>query len=69
MTRAREGNEHWTKMIRQHMECPAWRALSLPAQAIYPRLKLEWKAERLMNDVGLAAVNESRAERATEKSH
>jgi hypothetical protein len=50
MTRAREGNEHWTKMIRQHMECPAWRALSLPAQAIYPWLKLEWKGPLANNN-------------------
>ena len=32
------------------------------------RIALE-KSEALMNDVGLAAVNESRAERAAEKSH
>lgn len=50
MTRTREGNEHWTKLIRQHMECPAWRALSLPAQAIYPWLKLEWKGPQRNNN-------------------
>lgn len=48
--RARSGNEHWTKMIRQHMDCPAWRALSLPAQAIYPWLKLEWKGPSSNNN-------------------
>ncbi len=46
----RDGNEHWAKMIRQHMEFPAWRALSLPAQAIYPWLKLEWKGPKANNN-------------------
>ncbi|MXQ06790.1 hypothetical protein GQ651_02915 [Alphaproteobacteria bacterium GH1-50] len=40
---AGEGGEHWTKMIRQNMEYPAWRALSPYAQALYPWIKLEWK--------------------------
>ncbi|MEX0328427.1 MAG: hypothetical protein AB3N07_06855 [Ruegeria sp.] len=35
--------EHWTKMARNMMEEPAWRALSSTAQALYPWLKLEWK--------------------------
>ncbi|WP_243611640.1 helix-turn-helix domain-containing protein [Shimia aestuarii] len=34
--------EHWTKLIRNMMEEPAWRALSPTAQALYPWLRLEW---------------------------
>ncbi|MEP3630553.1 MAG: hypothetical protein ABJN04_11165 [Hyphomicrobiales bacterium] len=36
--------EHWTKLIRNTMETPAWRALSPVAQALYPWLKLEWRS-------------------------
>ncbi len=34
--------EHWTKLVRNMMEEPAWRALSSTAQALYPWLRLEW---------------------------
>lgn len=34
--------EHWTKMVRNMMDEPAWRALSSTAQALYPWLRLEW---------------------------
>ncbi|MEX0319028.1 MAG: hypothetical protein AB3N21_13805 [Ruegeria sp.] len=34
--------EHWTKLVRNMMETPAWRALSPVAQALYPWLRLEW---------------------------
>ena len=44
------GNEHWTKMIRSTMETPAWRALSLSAQALYPWLKLEWRGPKQNNN-------------------
>ncbi|WP_201455718.1 hypothetical protein [Tropicimonas marinistellae] len=50
MTRNSNGGEHWTKMIRQNMETPAWRALSTTAQAIYPWLKLEWKGPKANNN-------------------
>lgn len=42
--------EHWTQMIRNTMEMPAWRALSTTAQALYPWLKLEWKGTRFNNN-------------------
>lgn len=35
--------EHCTKMIRNVMETPAWRALSPTAQSLYLWIKLEWK--------------------------
>lgn len=35
--------EHYTKLIRQTMETPAWAALSTNAQALYPWLKLQWR--------------------------
>lgn len=49
-SRDHQGSEHWTKMIRSNMECRSWSALSLPAQAIYPWLKLEWKGPRANNN-------------------
>jgi hypothetical protein len=42
--------EHWTQMIRITMECPAWRALSPTAQALYPWLKLEWRGPKANNN-------------------
>ena len=44
------GGEHWTKMIRSTMETPAWRALSLCAQALYPWLKFEWRGPNANNN-------------------
>lgn len=45
-----EVREHFTKMIRNHMELPAWRELSTAAQAVYPWLKLEWKGPKANNN-------------------
>ena len=42
--------EHYTKMIRNTMETPAWAALSTTAQAIYPFLKLEWRGPDANNN-------------------
>lgn len=42
--------EHFTKMIRNTMETPAWRALSSTAQALYPWLKMEWKGPQANNN-------------------
>ncbi|MGP9804502.1 hypothetical protein [Paracoccus sp. NSM] len=42
--------EHFTKMIRNTMETPAWRALSTTAQALYPWLKMEWKGPQANNN-------------------
>ena len=42
--------EQFTKMIRNTMEAPAWRALSTTAQALYPWLKLEWKGPQANNN-------------------
>ena len=35
-------SDHWTKMLRRTMQEPAWNALSVTAQALYPWLKFEW---------------------------
>lgn len=35
-------SEHFTMMIRNMMEEPAWKALSSTSQALYPWLRLEW---------------------------
>ena len=42
--------EQFTKMIRNTMETPAWRALSPLAQALYPWIKLEWKGPAANNN-------------------
>lgn len=42
--------EHWTKLIRNMMDTPAWRALSSTAQALYPWIKLEWKGAQYNNN-------------------
>lgn len=42
--------EKWTKLILYNMDCPAWRALSPKAQALYPWLKLEWKGPKANNN-------------------
>jgi hypothetical protein len=42
--------EHFTKLIRNTMETPAWRALSPVAQALYPWLKLEWRGLQANNN-------------------
>lgn len=42
--------DHYTQMIRNTMETPAWRALSSTAQALYPWLKLEWRGPSANNN-------------------
>lgn len=42
--------EHFTKLTRNMMEAPAWRALSPTAQALYPWLKLEWRGPQYNNN-------------------
>jgi len=42
--------EHFTKMIRHTMECPAWKALGSTPQALYPWLKLEWRGIDVNNN-------------------
>lgn len=50
MARKTDGSKHFAAMVRHNMETPAWRALSLPAQAIYPWLKLEFKGDKFNNN-------------------
>lgn len=42
--------EHFTKLVRNTMETPAWRALTPVAQALYPWLKLEWRGPQSNNN-------------------
>ena len=42
--------EHWTSLVRNMMEEPAWRALSTAAQALYPWLKLQWRGADANNN-------------------
>ena len=42
--------EQFAKMLRATMETPAWRALSVHAQALYPWVKLEWKGPKSNNN-------------------
>lgn len=55
--------EHWTKMMRNTMETPAWRALSTTAQALYPWLKLEWKGAQFNNNGKISLAVRVAAER------
>ena len=48
--RNEQRTEHYTKMVRNMMETPAWRALSPTAQALYVWLKLEWKGPTANNN-------------------
>ena len=50
MRRKSKVKEHWTKLLRDTMEEPAWKALSSAAQALYPWLKLEWKGADFNNN-------------------
>lgn len=45
------------------MRTPAWRALSLPAQALYPWLRLEWRGSRFNNNGTLRLSTRQAAER------
>lgn len=49
-TGRQDRQEHFTKMIRNFMEEPAWRALLPAAQALYPWLKLEWRGPDANNN-------------------
>lgn len=42
--------EHYTQLIRNFMEEPAWRGLSSSAQALYPWLRMEWHGPRANNN-------------------
>lgn len=55
--------EQFTKMIRNTMETPAWRALSSTAQALYPWLKLEWKGPQANNNGQISLPVREAAER------
>ncbi|WP_170611090.1 hypothetical protein [Ruegeria arenilitoris] len=55
--------EHWTKLVRNMMEMPAWRALSPVAQALYPWLKLEWRGPNNNNNGKISLSVRQAAER------
>lgn len=55
--------EQFTKMIRNTMESPAWRALSTTAQALYPWIKLEWKGPQANNNGRISLPVREAAER------
>ena len=48
--RNEQRTEHFTKLVRNMMETPAWRALSPMAQALYPWLRLEWRGVNFNNN-------------------
>lgn len=48
--KGRDTSEHFTKLIRNMMTTPAWRALSPKAQALYPWLKFEWHGPKANNN-------------------
>lgn len=55
--------EHFTQMIRNTMEAPAWRALSPVAQALYPWVKLEWRGPKANNNGRICLSVRQAAER------
>ncbi len=55
--------EHFTKLVRNMMEEPAWRALSSTAQALYPWLKLEWRGPDNNNNGRISLSVRQAAER------
>lgn len=42
--------EHYTKLVRNLMDTPAWRGLSSTAQALYPWIRLEWRGATANNN-------------------
>lgn len=44
------GSEHWTKLTREILDTPAWRALPSSAQALYPWLRFEWRGAQANNN-------------------
>lgn len=48
--RNEERSEHFTQMVRNTMQEPAWCALSVTAQALYPWIKLEWRGPKANNN-------------------
>ena len=48
--RNEQRGEHFTTMVRNTMETPAWRALPPTAQALYVWLKLEWRGPKANNN-------------------
>lgn len=55
--------EHFTAMVRNMMDTPAWRALSPSAQALYPWLRLEWHGPKANNNGKLRLSVRQAAER------
>jgi hypothetical protein len=55
--------EHFTAMVRNMMETPAWRALSPCAQALYPWLRLEWHGAKANNNGRIVLSVRQAAER------
>ena len=55
--------EHYAALIRTTMEEPAWRALSIAAQSLYPWIKLEWHGPRYNKNGELRLSTRQAAER------
>ena len=61
--RNEQRGEHFTMLVRNMMEAPAWRALSPVAQALYPWLKLEWRGPQANNNGNIQLSVRQAAER------
>ena len=61
--KSRYENEQFTKLNRKLVECPAFRALSPVAKALYPYLKLEWKGPGANNNDSISLSVRQAAER------
>ena len=54
---------HFAALPRELMETPAWRGLSVYAQALYPWLKLEWRGAKANNNGKISLSVRQAAER------
>lgn len=55
--------EQFTKMIRNTMDTPAWRAITSTAQALYPWVKMEWKGPQNNNNGSISLAVRDAADR------
>lgn len=55
--------QHFAKLERRLMECPAWRAVSPSAMALYPWIRLEWHGPDANNNGKISLSVRQAAER------
>ncbi|AJE47176.1 hypothetical protein P73_2461 [Celeribacter indicus] len=66
--RNEQRHEHFTTMVRNTMEAPAWRALSPTSQSLYVWVRLEWRGPKANNNGKIRLSVRQAAERMGVKS-